>query len=50
MTAADEALAMATRLRAMAGPVRPNTLDDAAELLERIACELADCKASANHE
>lgn len=45
MTTAEEALAMAARLQAMAGPVKPNVLDQAADLLERIARELADCKA-----
>lgn len=43
MSTSDEALAMAARLRAMAGPVKPNVLDQAAELLERIAGRLADC-------
>lgn len=42
-TLADDALAMAARLRAIAGPRQPNTLDDAAELLERIAARLANC-------
>lgn len=43
---ADDALAMAAHLRAMAGPVKPNVIDQAAELLERIARRLADCTES----
>ncbi len=43
---ASDALAMAARLRAIAGPKRPNTLEDAAELLERIATRLASCTKS----
>lgn len=39
----SDALAMAARLRAMAGPIKPNVLDQAAELLERIAARLANC-------
>lgn len=41
-----DANAMAARLRAMAGPVKPNTLDDAAELVEALARRLADCTES----
>lgn len=39
----DNALVMADRLRAMAGPIKPNVLEQAAELLERIAARLANC-------